>query len=129
MGDTKRRKRLGDAGERLANGRLEAEGYRIIERNWRCEYGELDAVGWHEKCLCFIEVRTRRGNNGATPEESISPTKQRRLGQLVEAYLQAHPQLWEAGGDYPACRVDMVAIQFDPTGRLTRLDVHQNILN
>ena len=127
MGD-KRRKQLGDLGERLAAGKLAELGYRLIETNWRCEIGELDAVAWHEKCLVFIEVRTRKGNGAGSPEESLTPIKQQRLLRLVEAYLEVHTEYWDARGQWPPCRIDLVAIEFDLGGRLTRLQVRQNVV-
>src|SRR5690348_12429273 len=96
----KRRKRLGDLGERLAAGKLAELGYNLIETNWRCEIGELDAVAWHEKCLVFIEVRTRRGNGAGSPEESLTSTKQQRLQRLVEAYLEVHTEFWDVRGQW-----------------------------
>lgn len=124
----KGRKKLGDLGERLAVGKLAELGYEVIATNWRCEIGELDIVAWHEQCLTFIEVRTRRGGRAGTPEDSITLTKRHRLLQLVEAYLQAHPDLYDARSEPPACRIDLAAIEFDAAGRLTRLQVRQNMI-
>jgi putative endonuclease len=125
--DTKARKRLGDAGERLAAGKLETLGYRLVEINWRCRYGELDIIAWHEKCLVFIEVRTRFGDAAGSPEESITPRKLATLNRVAELYLQAHPELLDARHEPPDCRIDLVAIQFAKTGQLIRLEVIENI--
>ncbi len=122
----KARKKLGDLGERMALAHLTELGYGLVETNWHCEIGELDIVAWHGQCLCFIEVRTRRGNGAGTPEDSVSLVKQRRLQNLAEAYLQAHENLFLPGGEAPPCRIDLVAIQFDPSGRLMRLQVYPN---
>lgn len=127
--ENKRRKKLGDLGERLASARLTALGYDLIETNWRCEIGELDIVAWHGQCLTFIEVRTRRGSGAGTPEDSITITKRQRLQHLVEAYLQAHSHLLDPRGEWPPCRVDLAAVEFDQAGRLVRLQVRQNILD
>jgi putative endonuclease len=127
MGD-KRRKMLGDLGERLAAGKLEALGYKLIETNWRCEIGELDAVAWHEQCLVFIEVRTRRGNGAGSPEDSLTVVKQQRLQRLVEAYLDSHSALLDERGQFPPCRIDLAAVEFSVDGRLLRLQIRQNVI-
>ena len=124
----KSRKNLGNFGEHLAASHLTQLGYTLIETNWRCAIGEVDIVAWHAQCLTFIEVRTRRGGGAGTPEDSITPTKQLRLQQLVEAYLQAHPALLDSQGEPPPCRIDLAAIEFDREGKLTRLQVRPNII-
>lgn len=123
------RKNLGNLGERLAAGKLTEMGYRIIATNWRCEIGELDIVAWHGDCLTFIEVRTRRGGRAGTPEESITPVKRQRLQNLVEAYLNSHIELQDGKGQPPPCRVDLAAVEFEPGGKLVRLDLIENIIN
>ena len=122
------RKKLGDLGERLALARLETLGYRIVETNWRCEIGELDIVAWHGQCLIFIEVRTRRGGRAGSPEDSITLTKQNRLIHLSEVYLQTHPALSDSHGEWPPCRIDLAAVEFDDVGRLVRLQIRSNIV-
>ncbi len=59
---------LGSSGERLAAGWLEARGFRVLARNWRCAYGELDLIAEEAGELVFIEVKTRRGIAHGAPE-------------------------------------------------------------
>lgn len=120
---TTARRRLGDLGERLAAEYLQAHGYAIRERNWRAaRLGELDIVAEEDGYLVYVEVRTRRGSNYGTPEESITPTKQLRLVQLAMSYRQAH-----AGEVLPADeRIDIVAVELTPAGRLARIEVIKN---
>ncbi len=120
------RQKLGSTGERLAVARLSELGYQVIATNWRCSIGELDIIAWHGQCLTFIEVRTRRGSLAGTPEESITPTKKRRLLQLVEAFLMAEPALLDAKGEPPPCRIDIVAVEFGANGVLGRLEIIEN---
>jgi putative endonuclease len=122
-----RRKSLGDAGERLAATELTKLGYRSIISNWRHgRKGEIDLIAWHGDTLVFVEVRTRFGTDFITPEESVDYKKQARLLALAEAYLQTHPECYLPNGDYPPCRIDVVAIQFTHAGKLERLTVHEN---
>ena len=69
------RRRLGAFGERLAAAHLEAKGYRIRARNYRCREGEIDIVAQDGDTLVFVEVRTRRGDALGGPAESVTATK------------------------------------------------------
>jgi putative endonuclease len=111
------RQRLGRRGEEIAARRLEAEGYRVLTRNYRCPYGEVDLVAKEGDCLVFVEVRTRRGDEWGTPEESVTKAKQLRLLKVAQNYLDEHGS-WDV--DW---RVDVVAIDVDERGRVRRLDV------
>ena len=105
------RRDLGAFGERLAAAHLEAKGYRIRARNFRCREGEIDIVAEDGDCLVFVEVRTRRGDAFGTPAESVTVAKERRLLTVARAYLQEHPDL------PPNQRIDVVAIELS-RGRL-----------
>lgn len=120
---TTSRRRLGDLGERLAAEHLQAHGYVIRERNWRVpRLGELDIVAEEGGYLVYVEVRTRRGGEYGTPEDSITPAKKLRLVQLAMSYRQAH-----AGDALPLDeRIDIVAVELTPAGRLTRIDIIKN---
>lgn len=111
------RRALGSRGEALAEAALREKGYRVVARNWRCREGEVDLVARDGADWVFVEVRTRRGEEGPSPEESLTRVKQRRLLRLAEAFLQAH------GLQEVAWRVDVVAVEFDGGGRLLRLEV------
>ena len=105
------RRDLGAFGERVAAAHLEAKGYRIRARNFRCREGEIDIVAEDGDCLVFVEVRTRRGDAFGTPAESVTAAKERRLLTVAKAYLQEHP-------DIPANqRIDVVGVELS-RGRL-----------
>jgi putative endonuclease len=104
------RTRLGDYGEQTAERFLAAQGWRLIERKWRCTFGEIDLVMRDGAEIVFVEVRTRSA--GRNPEESVGPHKQRRLANLAYAYLQ------QAGCDENAAwRIDVVAVVLSRGGR------------
>jgi putative endonuclease len=108
---------LGRLGERLAARELSQRGYEIVARNWRCQAGEVDIVARHGETWVFVEVRTRRGTAFGTPEESLTVAKQARMIDVAFSYLAEHDL-----GDV-AWRLDLVAVELDPRGRLTRIDV------
>ncbi len=83
-----KRKQTGQHGEDAAAMYLTERGYSIVQRNWRCTVGELDIVAEADNTLVFVEVRTKRSRNFGTAVESITPTKQAKLVELAETYLQ-----------------------------------------
>ena len=110
------RRRLGAFGERLAAAHLEAKGYRIRDRNYRCREGEIDIVAQDGETLVFVEVRTRRGDALGSPAESVTATKEARLVAAATAYVQA---LSQPPADQ---RIDVVAVQLSPDGRLLAVE-------
>lgn len=114
---TTSRRRLGDFGERLAAAHLESKGYRIIARNYRHgRDGEIDLVAVRGDVVAFVEVRTRRGDRMGWARESLTPVKQMRLLALADAFLQERSDL------PPNARVDVIAVDLAPDGRLLGLD-------
>lgn len=77
---------LGRRGERLAAEHLEACGYRILDRNWRCSQGELDLIADDDGTLVFVEVKTRSGTGFGQPAEAVTPMKLARIGRLAGAW-------------------------------------------
>lgn len=82
------RRKLGERGEDAATAYLERVGMTIVERNWRCPSGEIDIIALEESTLVLCEVKTRRSTAKGTPEESVTPAKQRRYRTLARAYVQ-----------------------------------------
>lgn len=95
---------VGQEWERLAEKKLKAAGYHVLERNFRTRVGELDFVAEQEGVLCFIEVKGRRGAGFGAPEEAVTGEKQRRIFRAAQAYLQRRRK-----ASVP-CRFDVVAI-------------------
>jgi putative endonuclease len=117
------RRALGALGERLAADHLRRAGYRIVERNFRTRFGELDIVAAGERCLVFCEVKTRvRGRNGGpSPFDAIGPDKRRRLRAMAAQWLvERRPAVGEPAAD--ELRFDAIGISMSPSGRLLALD-------
>jgi len=111
---------LGRQGEDLAVAELARRGYQIIERNWRCEAGEVDIVAREGSAWVFVEVRTRRSTRFGSPEESVTHAKQARMIVVAEHYLAEH-ELAEV--DW---RLDLVAVVVGRRGQPVRVSVLQN---
>ncbi len=98
------RMELGRRGEDAAAAYLERVGLVVVHRNWRCTSGEADLVALDGETVVIVEVKTRRSTAAGTPEEAVSPTKQRRLARIARHYLA------EAGLSECEVRFDVVAI-------------------
>ncbi|MBQ2522294.1 MAG: YraN family protein [Bacteroidales bacterium] len=81
------KKTVGTLGEEAACRYLEAQGHRILERNWRSGHLELDIVSMDGAGLHFVEVKTRVAPLTAAPEESVRQDKRRRMVGAANAYL------------------------------------------
>lgn len=82
---------LGRNGEDIAAAHLEAQGWLIIKRNWRCPAGELDIIAWDEdaETLVFVEVKSRSSVAFGQPIEAITWRKLRKLRELATLWLRS----------------------------------------
>ncbi|HEY7718345.1 MAG TPA: YraN family protein [Pedococcus sp.] len=101
---------LGAYGERLAARYLQERGMVVLDRNWRCEHGEIDLVVLDGDCLVVCEVKTRRSVAFGEPVEAVTRRKAARLRRLASAWLAAHDA--RPNG----VRIDVVGIMRPPTG-------------
>lgn len=109
---------VGRRGEELARALLKKRGYRIVDTNVRGYFGEIDIIATKDKCLVFVEVRTRTGDAFGTPEESITLRKRNKLVTCALDYVAKHPRTHDA-----AWRIDVVAVELDSDGRQTRAEI------
>jgi putative endonuclease len=80
----------GKVGENLACDYLIKNGYKILERNFRSKFGEIDIVAKDKKTLCFIEVKWRKNNIFGSGLDAISPKKRHKIILTAKSYLLAH---------------------------------------
>ncbi len=112
-----RRARVGELGERAAARHLRRQGFRILERNFRVKYGELDLVGFRRGLLTFVEVRTQTEPALIDPLLTVTPAKQKRVIRAAERYCTVRG----VRSDNVALRFDVVAVLLDGRGRVTSL--------
>ncbi|WP_324823470.1 YraN family protein [Sinanaerobacter sp. ZZT-01] len=79
--------KLGKWGEETAASYLLKNGYRILDKNYTCRFGELDLIVQKEKQICFVEVKTRRSLQFGEPCESITKKKQKHIHKSIQVYL------------------------------------------
>ena len=117
------RHRLGELGERLAAEHLSRRGFRIVERNYRTRWGEVDLIAYDGRTLAFCEVKTRRiATLAVTPLEAIRRRKCARLRKLARTWLSERTERPYAA----VVRLDAIAVTFDPAGRLVGIDHVEN---
>ena len=92
---------LGRRGEHAAEQWYVASGYRVLDRNWRCEQGELDLVVGHHDTVVFVEVKARSSSRYGTGFDAVGHTKQRRLRRLASAWLTERHRNRRDTGDPP----------------------------
>ena len=109
-------KALGDRGEDLAGDYLLAHGYQLLDRRWRCRYGELDLVARDAGgTICFVEGKLRSSGRAGLPREAVDRRKRERLRTAAACYLSQHDL------DAPA-RFDVAEIYTDEAHRPLRLE-------
>jgi putative endonuclease len=108
---------LGRLGERLAAEHLERLGYRIVARNYRTRFGELDLVVTDDEVLVFCEVKTRRASSG-DPWDSLGEAKRRQVRSMGRVWLAEAKERPRTS----VVRFDAIGVQIDRDGALVSLD-------
>lgn len=88
---------------------LQRKGLRLVDRNWRSRFGEIDLIMQDGATLVFVEVRKRTSSRFGGAAESITAAKRDRIITTARQYLV------QAKSDQP-CRFDAVLV--DATGRI-----------
>jgi putative endonuclease len=83
--------REGQAGEAVAARFLEAQGWKVLERNVRAGRREIDLIAARGGVVAFVEVKTRRGDGFGHPLEAITRRKQGEIAAVARAWLRDHP--------------------------------------
>jgi putative endonuclease len=96
--------RSGDAAENLAAAFLERQGLKILERNYRCRFGEIDLIARSGAVLVFVEVRARKSEAFGGAAGSITVAKRRRLVAAARHFVARR-------GVERACRFDVVLVR------------------
>jgi putative endonuclease len=111
------RHRLGRVGEELAVAHLERRGFRLLARNYRTRWGELDLIAHDEERIVFCEVKTRR-LGASTPFDNLRAAQCRRIRRMAAAWLQEQPSRPRP----PELRFDAIGVTIDAVGRLVSIE-------
>ena len=108
-------------GEEIASKYLKEKGYKIIERNFRKRYGEIDIIATHQNILVFVEVKTRTSNLYGGAIEAIAYHKLKSLIKTAEFYKLLHSNLPES------LRIDAILIDLDSNNKVLNMEHVENI--
>ena len=81
--------RPGESGETLACRYLEAQGFAVLARNFRCRSGEVDVVARQGDTTVFVEVKERHGDGHGEGHEAVTFGKRRRIVRAARLYASA----------------------------------------
>ncbi len=104
--------------EDAAAGFIKAKGYKILERNYRNKFGEIDIIAREKGVICFLEVKARRSRQCGAPEEAVGAMKQKQICRVAVSYLKSKNSL-----ALPA-RFDVVALLY--SGNLPEIALIKN---
>jgi putative endonuclease len=108
----------GKKGEDIAVAYLKRKGYQLLDRNYRCLFGEVDIVAKEGDMIVFIEVKSRRSEQFGDPQMAVGIQKQKKLSRIAMKYL-------EEKSLYPCnARFDVVAVKMFLTG--TQIEIIRN---
>ena len=97
---------IGNKGENVVALYLERAGIEILERNWRCTFGEVDIIALDGETVVLLEVKTRVARGGdaeLAPELGVGGRKRNKYQKLALIYLSKRPQ-------YDSVRFDVAAV-------------------
>ena len=107
-------------GEDLASEYIKNHGYKILERNFRKGYGEIDIIAIEGQILCFIEVKTRTSNQFGSPLEAINYWKLKTLTKTAQYYKMLHKNTPES------LRIDAISVELSQNGD-HKIEITKNI--
>ena len=84
----KNSRQVGYRGETLSIEWLKENGYKFIQRNYRCKAGEIDIIARDKDELCFIEVKTRSNLSFGMPQEAVNSRKLKKMMKAAQFYMK-----------------------------------------
>lgn len=117
----------GDAGEEVAATWLISKGYKIIERNHKRKWGEIDIVASRGRKIHFVEVKTAERaydpKDPFGPLVRVGPEKQKRFARIITTYL-----LEKRVPETQDWQVDVVLVYLDNLSKTARVEIVENVL-
>ena len=101
---------------------LKERGFKIIERNYRKKWGELDIVAEKDKILHFVEVKAI-SNPNFRPEDAIRAWKKQRMKRAIRTYLLDHKI-----SDETDFQIDIAAVFLDFLRKKARIRMLENVI-
>lgn len=122
------RKKVGKIGEDIACQFLSRKGYKILERNYRRKWGEIDVIGEKGGVVRFVEVKAVSGDDGNfsremdhLPEELVHQTKLQKVARTAVLYMEEQK-------DNREYQIDVVGVIMNKTTRVARCRLFEQVL-
>jgi putative endonuclease len=121
---------VGSVGEEIAAKYLTGKGYKVLFRNYRQKFGEIDIIARSPDCeIIFIEVKTLLMNlmkfsNCRIPEDNFTTQKRRTVNRMCEFFAARYPQLIN---EEVGWRIDLVAVEIFEDGSPSIIRHYENI--
>lgn len=119
-------KLIGDAGEKYAAKHLSKQGYRIIERNYKSRFFEIDIIAYDGESICFVEVKTRSREDYGLPCEAVDFKKKQKIIRGALHYVTLNNidapirfdvvEVYLNGGIFSSKRINIIKNAFDASG-------------
>ncbi len=96
---------------------LRAHGYKILERNWRTRWCEVDIIAERKGVVYFVEVKYRASDFQGSGLEYITPAKLRQMHFAAELWVSEH----KSEGDYRLAALELSGPGFVVTAWIDEL--------
>ena len=120
-------KEVGDLGEDLVCNYLIKDKYKILFRNYREKFDEIDIIARaFNRTLVFVEVKTVRGERGLNikPEDNLTAVKFKKVTRACRIFAGSHPWLIDKKIGW---RIDLIAITLGDSSKLVSINHYKNI--
>ena len=120
----RRKNTSGALGEECAAKHLESSGYRILCRNYRTRFAEIDIIAVHDNCLCFVEVKPRKNKKFGSAYEAVDFAKRQKMILGARTFMAANPSFSQFRfdvvevyasfeGGFAACEINVIQNAFE----------------
>ena len=112
--------KIGTNGERAACRYLKESGYKIIKRNYRKKYGEIDIIAKRGDVLSFVEVKTRESKDFGLACEAVNKSKQEKIIKTAQTYILEN----DVDMDYS---IDIIEV-YHKAGKIEKIEHLENAI-
>lgn len=119
-------KSIGYAGEKYAAKYLSNSGYKIVERNYKSRFFEIDIIAYDGECICFVEVKTRSREDYGLPCEAVDYKKKQKIIKGALHYVTTNnidapirfdvAEVYLNSGIFSSKRINIIKNAFDASG-------------
>jgi putative endonuclease len=112
---------IGKIGENIAAKYLKSKGFRILERNYKIKFGEIDIICISpEKIMVFVEVKTLCFQNNFSPEDHMTFKKINNFKRSAQFYFNNNPIC-------ESFRLDLIAITIGEDSKIIKINHYENV--